>query len=289
MIKNMANLYKSILNGDLIEADKFTIPANDIGFLRGYGVFDLLRTYQGNPFHLMDHINRLFESANRISLKIPYSPQLIKKWTLQGLEANNDGIEKTVRFIATGGALQGALSPSLENPLIAITFSGFSKPNQDLYKAGASAFTAKYIRSYPEAKTLNYLDAVVRLQDPKHKNAVEFIYYDDSQVYEGASSNIFAVIDGKLMTTKTNILSGITRKVIIKELKNKPEISVENFNIDQLKRAAEIFITSSVREVLPITTLDNAKVGDGKVGTITRSIMDNFNTYVEDKDWCSGL
>ena len=269
--------YQQIINGKFVEASNLFIPSNDSGFLRGFGVFDLFITYSGIPFHLEDHIKRLFNSAKLISLSIPYAISEICSWVLKGLDVNKDKTEKLIRIIVTGGTLINSMTPNDKDPLIIVMFGSFTRPDSALYENGAKAFTAAVKRSFPEAKTMNYLDAVVLFQNPEHRGAAEFIYHDGCKVYEGASSNVFALAGNQLVTSKSSILKGITRKVIIEKLG--VNVVERDLSLNELKDAKEIFITSSVREILPITVLDNRKVGTGKVGEVTGKVINEFKEY----------
>jgi branched-chain amino acid aminotransferase len=273
--------YKQILNGSLVSASDMLVPANDIGFLRGFGVFDYLITYDGHPFHLDFHIQRLFRSAAIINLSLnSISADQIAGWVLEGLKANNDGADKSIRIVATGGRLNAAMQPSNEKPLVMAMFAPRPHYAEEVYKNGTRAISANYLRPYPEAKTLNYLDGVIRINDPRNNKPSEIIYYNSEQVFEGTTTNVFAVVKNSLITPKSNILKGITRKVILENLSKTVPVQEKDFTIDDLRAADEIFITNSSKEIWPITTLDDKKVGSGSVGPLTKELGTAYKKYV---------
>ena len=119
----------------------------------------------------------------------------------------------------------------------------------------------------------------MRLHEHRKDNIVEIIYFDQTQVFEGSTSNIFAVINDKLVTPSSKLLPGITRKLILENFAT--PVLVEDFKITDLKRASEIFLTGSNKEIMPVTTLDGNPVGNGTVGEISKTIIKEFRTYVE--------
>lgn len=274
-----------LLNGKLVSEEKLLISPKDLGFTRGYAVFDFFVTYPHHkPFKLKEHIDRLFHSASVINLHIPWSKKEIEQWVYKTLDANKDSSEKAVKIIVSGG-VSGSLVPAKENITLIILVDPRPEYPEDSYTKGVGVITARHTRYSPDAKTNNYIEAVKQAQEAQKINAVETIYYNNSQVFEGSTSNVFALINGKLITPKSNILPGVTRNTLLEILKLNVVVAAKDFPINDLLSTKEVFLTGSNREVTPVTKIDGKKVGDGKVGPITKEVMRQFKEYTRFDKW----
>jgi len=269
------------LNGKLIKESELFIPVRDLGYLRGYAVFDFLITYRGRPFKLDKHIDRLFNSAKLIGLSIPWSKKEVERRVLKTLAANPRG-EKAIKIIVSGGPSDSLIPPKIPTMIILID-SRHTFP-LDSFTKGVGVITVKHNRYAPLAKTNSYIEGVKQVQRGAKTGAIEPIYYDDARVYEGATCNIFAVIGGKLITPKTNILPGITRDTLLEMVKG-VKIHVADFTHKELMRASEVFLTASNKEVMPVTKIDGKKVGNGKVGPVTKEMMQQFAEFTASDKW----
>lgn len=276
------------LNGKLVEEKDLLISPRDLGFSRGYAVFDFLVTYGGRPFMLEAHIERFLNSAKLLDLSIPWSKRQIMNWVKETVAANADGSEKSIKIAFSPGIPEG--TPPVGLPVkgkhtFIIMVDGPHMLPPPMFKTGAHYGLAKFRRSTPHAKTTDYTEAMIQIQKGQKAGQLEPIYYDDKQVYEASTSNVFALIDGKLLTPKSNILAGVTRDVLLKILKLDVSVKLADFTVDQLKKAPEIFISASNKEVLPVTKLTGKKVGNGKVGPITKECMRQFWEFTQSNKW----
>jgi len=132
----------------------------------------------------------------------------------------------------------------------------------------------------PGAKTINYIPAILCQKDAKSQGALEAIYVDrDGYLLEGTTSNIFVVRDGCLITPPCDrVLPGITRQVILKLAKDVVEVVQRPIHKDEIRLLDEIFITSSVKEVIPITTVDSVTIDNGLIGPVSQKVMELFAT-----------
>jgi branched-subunit amino acid aminotransferase/4-amino-4-deoxychorismate lyase len=254
-----------------------------VGFSRGYAVFDFLRTYHHRPFKLAEHIDRLFNSARLTHLEIPWSKAEVSGWVLKTLEANPSDEEQFIKIIISGG-ISNTLLPS-GDPTIVILVDPCTVYPTAYYEKGVGVITVKHERYLPGAKTNNYIEGMKQTQIAKQTGAIEPVYYSDTQVFEACASNIFAVIDGKLVTSKTNILPGITRGVLLEILQLDIPIEVRDFTRDELMDATEVFLTASGKEVVPVTVIDGKPVGNGAVGNISKEAMRQFREYTLSGQW----
>lgn len=271
----MQNIH--FLNGKFVGEEELLISPRDLGYTRGYAVFDFLRTYNGKPFHLSEHIERLLNSAKLIDLKIPYTKQEIEKLVLETLNKNNKDTEKAIKIIASGGI--SSKMTQVNSPTFMIWIDGLAPVPQEYYENGVGIITVKYKRYIPEAKTNNYIEGVKQTQIAENVGALEPVYFDDDGLYESSNSNIFIIKDGKIYTPKNYALSGITRKVLIEILKSEFTVEEKNLKIEDLLGADEAFLTGSAKEILPIVKIDEKVLASGKVGENTKKVLEIWNRY----------
>jgi len=268
------------VNGKFLKEKEAKISVYDLGLLRGYAVFDFLRTYNQKPFYLDDHLKRLLNSAKLIDIKHNYSLNFLKKKVVQTLKRNIVQSkfvgEFNIRIILTGGNSYDFLTPSKPNLIIMIT--PLKELDERLYKKGGKLITKISERILPQAKTIVYTSAVKFIKEAKRKGAIEVLLIDrDKRILECTTSNFFAVMKGKLVTPpKDKILPGITRKIVINLAKKlKIPIIERDIYFYEIKNFDEAFITASNKEILPIVQIDNFKI-NSEPGPITKALMDKF-------------
>jgi len=272
------------LNGRFVPEDKALISVYDLGLLRGYAVFDFLRTYNFKPFYLKEHLKRLLNSAKIIGLKHNYTIDNLEKIVIKTLSKNKHLKEAGIRIILTGGYSRDFITPSKPNLIVMIT--PIKSLPKTLYRYGASLITKIYERIDPRAKTIIYTDAVRFLEEAKGKGAIEVLLISkDNEVLECTTSNFFIAKENAVITPTTDkILEGITRKVVIDLCKkNNIKIIERKIYYEELKEATEAFITASNKEILPIVKIDKIKIGDGKVGQLTKFLIKKFQELT--KTW----
>ncbi len=267
------------VNGKFIPANEAVISVNDLSILRGYGVFDFLRTYKGIPFYLNDHIMRFAESAKMIGITLPWSTNKLVELVIKTLNKNAHK-EANIRIVATGGISTDCTIPD-SNPGLIIMVSKVLKQPDWWYTKGIKIITTGCERFLPSAKSINYIPAIIALQKAYERNAVESVYVDRKEnVLEGTTSNIFAFIGEDLVTPGGSVLPGITRDVVIKLAKKYFDVKIQNISLKDLFEAKEVFITSSTKEVVPVVGIDEVLIGDGKPGFGTKNIMEAFADMV---------
>lgn len=272
------------LNGKLVSVEELTISPRDLGFSRGYAVFDFLKTYPHHrPLKLKEHIDRLFNSADLIGLQMPWTKEDVQKWVMETLDANQTAEEKFIRIIISGGESETMLPQN--GPTIVILVDPAVEYPKEHYENGIGVITVKHSRYTPAAKSNNYIEGVKQIQVAVKQGAAEPVYYSDDQVFEGSNSNIFAVIGRKLLTPANNILEGVTRGVLLEILKLNMPVEMKNFTLDELLSASEVFLTGSGKEVTPVTKIDGKLVVDGMVGPVTKEVMRQYKEYVYSDLW----
>jgi branched-chain amino acid aminotransferase len=268
------------INGQFLPASQAAIGLNDLGFVRGYGIFDLLRTYGPVPFRLGDHLERLVHSAEQIELGLPRPPAEIEQIVHDTLARNGHPGDITIRIVVTGGPSASFLMPE-DNPTLFVMLAPINLPNPALYQTGASLISVQVERWMPSVKSLNYATAIVSLRKARAAGAVEALYRSrDDTLSECMTSNFFAFKDGRLITAREGVLEGVTRKVALEVAEDAFDIEYRNLRYGELAGMDEAFITSTTKEVMPIVRVDGVQIGDGRVGPCTQRMSDLFKAAV---------
>ncbi|MDC7223088.1 MAG: aminotransferase class IV [Spirochaetales bacterium] len=269
------------VDGEFVPENEAFVLAKDIAVLRGYGAFDFMRTYGRRPFHLEDHIARLRKSSELIGLDLKWSDEEIARAVMDTMEQNPHYEEANIRIVVTGGESSNGVLPEGNGKLIIMVTDKHPLPEW-WYTDGASVVTVDVERYIPEAKSINYMNAVMAQKKAKNKNAVEAIYVDrERRVLEGTTTNIYGFKGDKLITPGTDILDGITRKVILELAKDMFEVEVRDIKKDELAEFDEVFMTASNKEVVPVIQIDDLVIADGKPGANTKKIMEAFRALTD--------
>jgi len=268
-----------ILNGELIAQEKAHIGITDLALLRGYGIFDFFRLSDGVPLFFDDHLERFYKGAENASLSVPLTKDKFKSLLLQLFEENDMPVSG-IRIILTGGYTPNGYS--IGQPNLFVTQEPISFPSDEQYAHGVKLITHEYLRDLPHVKTINYMTGIWLNDKIKQEKAYDVIYTHENQVLELTRSNIFIVNnEGQIATPKDNMLHGITRKKVIESI----DIEQRVVTKEELLEAKEVFITGTTKKVLSITQIDNKLIGDGKVGEVTKDVMQVFKnceeTYVK--------
>ncbi|MFT5469898.1 MAG: branched-chain amino acid aminotransferase [Verrucomicrobiales bacterium] len=271
------------LNGAIKSADSARISPFDHGLLTGDGVFETLKSYRGRPFELERHHARMRRGGELLGLEVPSLDEL-KTAIGEVLSANK--IEKAdcrIRITVTGGVAPLGSDKGDSGPTTLIAISGLPA-----HPAEGQAITVPYCRNELGAlagfKTTSYGENVVALAAAKKADAHEAIFPNTKgNLCEGTGSNIFVVYGGQLITPplSSGCLAGVTRAVVI-EICEKAGISVAEIDtpIQQLLEADEIFLTGTLREVMPVSRVD--EIDFACPGPISERIRAAFQRHVAD-------
>ncbi|QZA59231.1 aminotransferase class IV [Candidatus Rhabdochlamydia porcellionis] len=270
------------INGSYVPESEAKLSVFDLSILRGFGVFDYLRTYKKRPFHLWDHLERLNYSAENLGLKIPCSLAEIAR-IIDSLIELNHLEEAGIKIIVTGGISPDQFTPQAAS-LIVLVFALTKYPKR-FYIKGVSAITTSLARSFPKLKTTQYIPAIVTLH--ANHEAKEAIYLNqDRELLEATTSNFFCFKKNTLYTCNSDeILLGITREIILKLAASKFPIKFFPITYKELPTVDEAFITSSNKEIMPIVKIDHHPIGTGKVGIKTKELIQAFKKYTQQPKW----
>jgi branched-chain amino acid aminotransferase len=276
------------VNGAISDEGSAVISIFDRGFLYGDSVYEVLRTAGGQPLDLDRHLVRLGRSAAAIMLPLPAEEQI--RGAIAETLAAAGNPESYLRIIVTRGAGRIALDlDAADTPSLLVIVQELKMPRPELYTEGAHIAIVGVERTSrravdPAVKSGNYLNSILALAEAQRRGAYEALMLGpDGRVAEGSTSNVFAVRGGKLTTPAlmTGILAGITRQRVI-ELAHEAGLEAGEGDLypDDLHRSDEVFITSSIRGVMPVTRVDDAVISGGAPGPITRRLMDAYDRFI---------
>ena len=280
---------KVFLNNQIIDSSQANVSCADGGFLYGAGLFETMRASNSVVFALDDHLDRLFNSAEKLKINLRGDKKFIADAVYETLNAN-ELKEARIRLTATSGAVN-AENPE---PTLLITAVNFESYPKSYYDKGIMVILNSFRQNHADVltghKTTSYFSRISALALAHQKRATEALWFT---VYgflaEGCISNVFIVKDSVLFTPslKTGILPGIARKTVL-ELAGKNSIKVEEkeLTIDDLLGADEVFITNVIMQVLPVIGVEAHNVGKAKPGAITKKIMALYTEFFN--QYCSG-
>lgn len=269
------------MNGHFVENNEALISVLDLGLLRGYSVFDFLRTYNNKPFHLQDHLERLHYSASQLGIALPYSFEEMETIVLKLLK-DSPHLEHGIKILITGGISEDQFFPG-PTP----TFIAFAYPLSPYSFPSIRVTTTRCKRSLPQCKTTHYLEGILSLQAGKKHEAKEALYLNEkNEILEALTSNFFAFRDGVLLTPpEEGILLGITRSIVLKICESMFPIQTRPISFEEIPFIDEIFLSASNKEILPVTHIDGSPIGNGEIGPLTQQVMYAFRKYVQSESW----
>ncbi len=269
------------VNGDFVDAADAAIPVSDLALLRGYGVFDFLRTYGGKPFQLGAHLRRLITSAALLDLHCPWDIEELDEIVMETLRRNTFA-ESGIRLIVTGGDSPNGFMPAGESRLM-VMVTPMNEMAARYYEHGADVVTVEVRRDMPEAKTINYIPAISAHKQAlkRNRDAIEAIYTVDGKVVEGTRSNTFIFKDGTWITPASDVLLGITRAEVIKLIKADGRLEMREITKAEYQCADEVILTSTTKEVMPVVNVDDVPIGSGAPGENTRKLMRAWRRMTE--------
>jgi len=274
------------LNDKLVDINKACISVNDSGFLYGAGLFETMRSHNGIVFALKDHLDRLFASADVLSINNPYDSEYITKAITDLLSANKL-TDARLRLTLTNGPMTE--SEEQRKSTLLITAAKMRSYPPEYYKKGVMVvlcpFKQNPIDPASGRKTTSYFSRMIALNLAHQKRAAEAIWFTvDNRLAEGCISNVFLVKDSELYTPPINtpVLPGVARKTVCRlAQKNSIKLTEKDLTIDDLLGADEIFLTNVIMQVMPIIKVEKHTVGDGLVGSVSKQLHMLFDQFVK--------
>jgi len=287
MAKQELSIY---IDGKFYPKSEAKVSVYDHGLLYGDGVFEGIRAYDGVVFKLKEHIDRLYTSAHTIMLNIPLSKEKMTRAVLDTLKKNKLK-DAYIRLVVTRGVGDLGLDPRKcsKATIIVITEPTISLHSKEKKEKGITTMIT-WVKRDPvdatthEVKSLNYLNSVLAKIESNVSGVDEAICLDKTGfVCEGVAENVFIVKEGKVITppTSTGALRGITRNAVMKLVEKLRYPLVErNITPNELFTADEVFLTGTAAEIAPVREVNRRTIGNGKLGPITKRLMQEFDKMV---------
>ena len=274
------------LDGQWVDPSKAVVSVFDHGLLYGDGCFEGIRIYNGRIFKLRTHLERIYDSAQRIRLEPAYDIETIEAATREAVRRN--GLKNGyIRIVFTRGRGTLGLHPfKCPRPSAFIIAADITLYPEEMYVEGMPVIVAKRPRIPidcldPKIKSLNYLNNILAKVEAIDAGVLEAIMLNiDGDVAECTGDNIFVVKDGRISTPDpaAGMLHGITRRFVIDELGPSLGYAIEerSHRIEEVKAADEVFLTGTAAEVIGVSSIDGKPVGNAKVGPITTKLVAEF-------------
>lgn len=276
---------KVYLNGKFVDSTKAMVSVFDHGLLYGDGVFEGIRSYNGLIFKLREHINRLFESAHTIMLKVPMTKEELIEVVKQSLRVNRLS-NAYIRLVVTRGEGDLGLDPrKCGRPTVFVIADKIALYPKKLYEKGLELITVATQRNVPEAlnpqvKSLNYLNNILAKIEAINAGYEEAIMLSPSgYVTECTGENLFIVKGKHLLTPPPyiGVLRGITRKTVLElGARLRFDVREELLTRHDLFNADECFLTGTAAEIVPVVKIDGRVIGSGKPGPVTKRLQTAF-------------
>lgn len=271
------------LNGEIVPLRDAKIGVFDLGLIRGFGIYEGITAFAGDPFRFSDHWRRFQNSAQALGLALPLSEEEALEAMRAVVATNSPGARATIRMILTGGEASGGIGHVAGREAFFIIAEPAVPLPEALYRDGASMLTHEHQRFLPAYKTTNYITAVLLQKKLKETGAVEVLYVADGAALECTGSNIFIVRGKEIATPKENILHGITRRAVLDLAQGVYPAEERAVPLDELLGADEVFITSSFKDIVPVVSVDARTVGSGAPGPVTRDLMERFARHAKSR------
>lgn len=264
-------------NGKYAPMAECSLPVTDLVIQRGVGTFESIRIYDGKPFAMAQHLERLADSAKGAGIQagsiIEKLPEIIR----DGLALpENKGFDGQVKPYITGGDVND--KGTFPHPRFFVVFDEVHKPTDDEKKNGIALEPNRIARPYPLIKSTNYLFGFIPLSKAAGTNFESLYITPEGEITEALSSNFFLCKDGKIITAPVGrVLKGVTRSIVI-TLARENGFTVEERcpREEELAQADEAFITGTVKEILSVVRVGSQKIGSGCPGPAVQRLQHIF-------------
>jgi branched-chain amino acid aminotransferase len=286
-VKAGSGFFASV-NGAVLPAEEARVSVLDTGFTFGDSVYETLRTYGGRPFHMDRHLARLRSSAGRLGIPLPDGDDLFAR-DVDAVLSRAGNPESYIRVMVSRGV--GDVSyhfDRVQGPTRVVIVKPYEPLPERCYSEGVAVVIASVRRNSPRAldpaiKSGNLINNILAVREAQAAGALEPILLNDmGEVAEGASANVFIIKGGAALTPPltAGILPGVTRQLILEigRAKGVPARE-ETLRVADLLAADEAFITSTLKEAVPVRTIDGKPVGDGRPGPVTLRLLKAYREY----------
>jgi D-alanine transaminase len=271
------------LNGEFMPLEAARIPVLDRGFIFGDGVYEVIPVYSRNPFRMPEHLRRLQHSLDSIRIANPLSDAEWTRLTLDVITRNAGEDQSIYLQVTRGTAKRDHAFPKDAKPTVFMMSSPLVTPSREQVEKGVPAITATDFRWLKcDVKSISLLGNCLLRQAAMDAGAVEAVLFRDGYLTEASASNVFVVRNGLVLAPPKNhlVLPGITYDVVLELLEaNGMAHEVREVPEQEVKTADELWVTSSTKEVLAVTTLDGKPVGSGRPGAVFQRIHQLYQDF----------
>ncbi|MBL6444895.1 aminotransferase class IV [Fulvivirga sp. 29W222] len=268
------------VNNDLVRQQDARIGITDLSIIRGYGIFDFFRLKDNVPLFIDEHLDRFFISAGKVFDEVQLKRGELEARIRQLIEVNEIPVSG-IRVVLTGGYSPDGYS--IGKPNLIITQEYIEFPSEESYGLGVKLITYPYLRELSEIKTINYMTGIWMRKEIARAGAFDVLYHHNGLVCELTRSNFFIVNqENEIITPDRNILRGITRRKVLGIARKQFKVYEAPVSLEDLNSAKEAFLTGTTKKVLPVTHIDDFVIGDGRVGVITKLLMQGFSEFEDE-------
>jgi D-alanine transaminase/branched-chain amino acid aminotransferase len=262
------------LQDQFLDEERAFISIRDLGVQRGYAIFDFFRLIGNRPLHLNDHLDRFFYSAEQMRLEVPKTREHLKL-IIKEMIWENELPDSGFRIQLTGG--QGEYGTDRFHPLLFISQMEFPFPTQAQLDHGIRLISYEHQRQLPHVKSTDYLMSLWLQPHVQQQGGDDILYSSNKFLRESPRSNIFLVTrDGQLATPGDHILKGITRNKVLELAQANFTVEERNVHMDEVAAASEVFLTSTTKQILPVSMINSIAIGDGRPGPVTKKLMEQL-------------
>lgn len=271
------------LNGKFLPIEQAFVPVLDRGFIFGDGIYEVIPVYSRHPFRLGEHLIRLQHSLDAIRLENPHTDEEWANLTRELIAQNDPEDQYVYLHVTRGVAKRDHAFPKDVAPTVFMMSNPLITAPRELYESGVSAVSAVDNRwGRCDIKAISLLPNVLLRQLAIDADATETVMFRDGILTEGSASNIFATEKGVILAPPkdNHMLPGITYDLVLElAATNNIPVQIGKFAQSRIRQANELWLTSSTKEVLAITTLDGKAIGDGKPGPLFRRMHALYQDY----------
>jgi branched-chain amino acid aminotransferase len=269
-------------NGSIIEKKNLVISIDDLGFSRGYALFEHCRTYFGKPFHLREHLLRLLQGAHDLLLHLDYSIEEITE-ILATLFEKNGFEESGFKFYLTLGIAKEGLTPSEKETFIIYPYP-LQKYEGFYPKKGFDLRTTFLQRALPKYKTTFYVPGI--LAKRQHPDCDDILFLNASNhILESTTSAFLAFKNDTLLVPQGDFLQGITQAALLQIARSLFKVETRPISYEEIPHLTEAFLSSATKEIYPIETIDRIRIGNVSSYKNTLKLKEAFQNYVNQQHW----
>ena len=278
------------INGKFYHRSKANVSVLDSGFLLGDGVWEGIRLYKKTLIHLKDHLDRLYHGAGSIDMKIPFSKDALKIEILKTIQKNSMTTNVHIRLIVSRGIKKTPYqNPKVTlGPATIVIIPEYKKASERVKKDGITVGTVKTIRDYrvqdPRINSLSKHNCIAACIEANKLGVNEGLMLDPKGFVSTCNSTNFFITKNNEVWTSTGqyCLNGVTRKTVIRLCKQyKIPVFEKNFTLEDVHSAEEVFVTGTFSGIIPVISVDNIMIGNGKRGFLTKNLQKWYNSELD--------